>query len=192
MTQCPSQAGGLAMLAVTPFSYEVPCTQCPLRACEVFRTISDDEIDFIATLKTGELRTGPGTTVLREGSPSEQLFTLLEGWAFRYKTLDDGRRQITSFVLPGDLIGLQSSIQGEMDHSVDTLTAAALCAFPRNRVWEIYKRSPSLAFDVTWLAATQEMVLNENLLSVGRRNAVECAAYFTSFTFTRVPAMSAS
>jgi len=173
------------MLAVTPFSYEVPCTQCPLRACEVFRTISDDEIDFIATLKTGELRTGPGTTVLREGSPSEQLFTLLEGWAFRYKTLEDGRRQITSFVLPGDLIGLQSSMQGDMDHSVDTLTAVALCTFPRNRVWDVFEHCATLAFDVTWLAATQEMVLNENLLSVGRRNAVECAAYYILHLYLR-------
>ena len=93
----------------------------PCGVCEVFTEISDDELDFIAKLKIGELRTGPGTTVLREGSPSEQLFTLLEGWAFRYKTLEDGRRQITSFVLPGDLVGIQCSMQGEMDHSVDTL-----------------------------------------------------------------------
>jgi len=155
------------MSQFAPFTYDVPCTQCPLRVCEAFRTISEDELDFIAKLKAGELRTGPATTVLREGSPCEQLFTLLEGWAFRYKTLEDGRRQITSFVLPGDLVGIQSSMQAEMDHSVDTLTAAVLCTFPRERVWELYKGCPSLAFDVTWLAATQEMILNENLLSIG-------------------------
>ena len=123
--------------------------------------------------------------VLREGSPCEQLFTLLEGWAFRYKTLEDGRRQITSFVLPGDLVGIQSSMQAEMDHSVDTLTAAVLCTFPRERVWELYKGCPSLAFDLTWLAATQEMILNENLLSIGRRNAVECAAYYLLHLYLR-------
>ena len=97
------------MSQFAPFTYDVPCRQCPLRRCEVFTEISDDELDFIAKLKIGELRTGPGTTVLREGSPSEQLFTLLEGWDFRYKTLEDGRRQITSFVLPGDRVGIQGS-----------------------------------------------------------------------------------
>jgi CRP/FNR family transcriptional regulator, anaerobic regulatory protein len=176
VSRCPSSR---------PFTYDVPCTQCPLRVCEAFRTISEDELEFIAKLKLGELRTGPATTLLHEGSPSEQLFTLLEGWAFRYKTLEDGRRQITSFVLPGDLVGIQSSMQGEMDHSVDTLTAAVLCTFPRERVWELYKRCPSLAFDVTWLAATQEMILNENLLSIGRRNAVECAAYYLLHLYLR-------
>ena len=164
------------MSQFAPFTYDVPCTQCPLRVCEAFRTISQDELDFIAKLKAGELRTGPATTVLREGSPCEQLFTLLEGWAFRYKTLEDGRRQITSFGA-----ARRSRRHPILDASRDGplgryATAAVLCTFPRERVWELYKGCPSLAFDLTWLAATQEMILNENLLSIGRRNAVECAA----------------
>lgn len=173
------------MSAVVPFSYDIPCPQCPLRTCAIFQSVSDDELDFIATLKAGELRTGQGTTVLREGTPSDQLFTVLEGWAFRYKTLDDGRRQITSFVLPGDFIGIQGSMLGDMDHSVDTLTPVVLCSFPRNRIWELYKNCPSLAFDVTWLAARQESMLNEHLLSLGRRNAAECAAYYILHLYLR-------
>lgn len=173
------------MTPTAPFSYEVPCRQCPLRACEVFQPVSDEEIGVIAALKAGELRTGPASTVLQEGAPSDQLFTLLEGWAFRYKTLDDGRRQITSFALPGDFLGIQGSMLGDMDHSVETLTPAVLCAFPRKRIWELYKSCPSLAFDVTWLAARQESILNEHLLSLGRRNAVECAAYYILHLYLR-------
>lgn len=173
------------MSSVNPFSYDVPCPQCPLRTCDVFQAISDDELEYIATLKTGELHTGIGSTVLQEGAPSDQLFTLLEGWAFRYKTLDDGRRQITSFALPGDFIGIQSSMQGNMDHSVETLTSAVLCSFPRNRIWDLFQRCPSLAFDVTWLAARQESILNEHLLSLGRRKALECAAYYLLHLYLR-------
>ena len=106
------------------------------------RRPSDDEVAVVASIKIGELRTGPGATVLQEGVPSEQLFTLLEGWAFRYKTLSDGRRQITNFLLPGDFIGLQGSMQGAIEHSVETLSAAALCTFPRARVWELFSRAP--------------------------------------------------
>lgn len=173
------------MQADIPFSYGVQCPQCPLRACEVFQSVSDDELDFISALKAGELRTGPAATVLQEGVPSDHLFTLLEGWAFRYKTLDDGRRQITSFVLPGDFIGIQGSMLGDMDHSVETLTPAVLCSFPRKRVWELYQNCSSLAFDITWLAARQESILNEHLLSLGRRNAVECAAYYILHLYLR-------
>ena len=51
------------MPAVAPFTYDVPCQRCPLRACEVFRDISDDELDFISALKVGELHAGPASTV---------------------------------------------------------------------------------------------------------------------------------
>ena len=152
------------MPLATPFTNEVPCARCPLRECEVFRSLSDDEVEFVQSLKTGELRMGPGATLLHEGQTAEHLFTLLEGWAFRYKTLSDGRRQITNFLLPGDFVGLQGSMQGAMEHSVETLSPAAFCTFPRNRVWELYGRCPSLAFDLTWLAATEQRILDENLV----------------------------
>ncbi len=91
------------MSLATPFTYEVPCQQCPLRSCNVFRELTDEEVDFVSQLKKGELRAGPGATVWEEGQPSEHLFTLLEGLSrLRSKTLSDGRRQITNFVLPRD------------------------------------------------------------------------------------------
>jgi CRP/FNR family transcriptional regulator len=173
------------MSPVTPFTYEVPCQQCPLRSCTVFRELSDEEVEFVSELKKGELRTGPGATLLQEGQPSEHLFTLLEGWAFRSKTLSDGRRQITNFVLPGDFVGLQGSIQGAMEHSVETLTPAAFCTFPRARVWDLFSKCPSLAFDLTWLAAREERILDENLLSVGRRSAEERTAYYLLHLYVR-------
>lgn len=173
------------MSSLSPFSYDVQCPQCPLRTCDIFQTVSDDELSFISALKAGEFHTGPATTILQEGATSDQLFTLLEGWAFRYKSLDDGRRQITSFALPGDFIGIQSSMQGNMDHSVETLTPAVLCSFPRNRIWDLFQKCPSLAFDVTWLGARQESILNEHLLSLGRRNALECAAYYILHLYLR-------
>ena len=173
------------MSPAMPFTNEVPCARCPLRECGVFRALSDEEVEFVQSLKTGELRMGPGPTVLHEEQPSDHLFTLLEGWAFRYKTLSDGRRQITNFLLPGDFVGLQGSIQGVMDHSVETLSPAAFCTFPRARVWELYKRAPSLAFDLTWLAATEERALDENLLSVGRRSAEERTAYYLLNLYVR-------
>ena len=58
------------MSLATPFTNEVPCARCPLRQCKVFRTLSDEEVEFVQSLKTGELRMGPGATVLHEGQPS--------------------------------------------------------------------------------------------------------------------------
>jgi CRP-like cAMP-binding protein len=162
-----------------------PCLQCPLRAQKGLRDFSEQELAFVRTLKTDEIHIPAGTTFLRQGNRSEQLYTVLEGWAFRYKMLDDGRRQILNFVLPADLVGLQGSLMEEMEHSVEALTDLSLCIFPRSKVWALYSNVPSLAFDITWLAARSEQLGDEHLLSVGQRTALERAAFVLLALFVR-------
>jgi len=113
------------------------------------------------------------------------LFTVLHGWAFRYKMLDDGRRQILNYALPADLLGLQGSLMNEMEHSVEALTDVRLCVFPREKLWDLYSKFPSLAFDITWLAAREEQLIDEHLLTLGQRSALERAAYVLLLLFVR-------
>lgn len=154
-----------------------PCDLCPLRMRKGLRDFGSDELEFIKQFKTDEFHLQAGTTFLQQGSSSEHLFTVLRGWAFRYKTLEDGRRQILNYALPADLVGLQGSLLNHMEHSVEALTELVLCVFPRSKLWELYSKFPSLAFDITWLAAREEQLLDAGLLNVGRRTALERTAY---------------
>jgi CRP/FNR family transcriptional regulator, anaerobic regulatory protein len=167
----------------------VPCEHCPLRAMNNFRAFSPEELKFVSNFKRGELVAESGAMILSEGAHSAQLFTLLSGWAFRFKTLEDGRRQILNYALPGDLLGLQGSIMGAMSHSVETLTPVVLCVFQRDRLNELFSYHPGLSFDITWLAAREERMLDENLLSLGRRSAIERAAYLVAFLYERAAAV---
>ena len=167
----------------------VPCESCPLRPLHVFRQFSEDELAFVSTFKSGELTAEPGTTLFLEGSNSAHLYTLLSGMAFRYKLLPDGRRQILNFVFPGEFVGLQGSIANEMQHSVEVLGNSVLCVFPRDKLWDLYSRYPSLAFDITWLAAREEQLLDEHLLSVGRRSAQERTAFMLLHLYRRAEAV---
>ncbi|MBU0583195.1 MAG: Crp/Fnr family transcriptional regulator [Alphaproteobacteria bacterium] len=164
---------------------QYPCEKCPLRPLEVFRDFEDQELDFISTFKTGELSVEKGSTVLVEGNHSAHLYTVLSGWGFRYKLLPDGRRQILNFVMPGDMIGLQGSLLGEMQHSVEALSPMLLCVFERDNLFGLYRKHPGLAFDITWIASREERMLDENLLSLGRRSAIERAAYLLAFIHSR-------
>jgi CRP/FNR family transcriptional regulator, anaerobic regulatory protein len=148
-----------------PNGQYTPCAQCPLRRCSALRAFTAAELAFVQELKADELRVDPGVSFLREGSSSEYLYTVLSGWAFRYKMLADGRRQILNYALPADLVGLQGSLMREMEHSVEALTP--------------------LTFDITWLAAREEQLVDENLLSVGRRSALERTAYLLLHLFVR-------
>lgn len=174
------------MSVILPVSTRrVPCEQCPLRAISHFRAFSPEELKFVSNFKRGELVAETGAAILSEGAHSAQLFTLLSGWAFRFKTLEDGRRQILNYVLPGDLIGLQGSIIGAMEHSVEALTPVVLCVFQRDQLPELFRNHPGLSFDITWLASREERMLDENLLSLGRRTAIERAAYLIAFLYQR-------
>lgn len=158
-----------------------PCEQCPLRGLKFFRDFSSSELDFVSRFKTGELSVEPGAIVLMEGSHSAHLYTILQGWGFRYKTLEDGRRQILNYLMPGDLVGLQGTVMGEMQHSVEALSPITLCVFERGRLNSLFSDHPSLAYDITWIAASEERMLDSHLLSVGRRTAIERAAYLLAF-----------
>lgn len=166
-----------------------PCELCPLREKPHFREFDTEELGFISTFKRGELVVDAGATILVEGSHSAHLFTVLSGWAFRYKVLEDGRRQILNYVMPGDLLGLQGTIMGEMQHSVEALSPVTLCVFERDKLMTLYNRHASLAFDLTWIAAQEERILDEHLLSIGRRSALERAAYLLAYLHQRAKAI---
>ncbi|MFD0916483.1 Crp/Fnr family transcriptional regulator [Pseudahrensia aquimaris] len=165
--------------------HQHPCDQCPLKKHDILRDLSASETEFMTRFKTGEFQAQAGSTIIVEGTNSPHLYTVLSGWGFRYKTLPDGRRQILNFILPGDLVGLQGSLMKEMSHSVEALSDMMFCVFERESLTKLFKETPSLAYDVTWLAAREEQMLDEHLLSVGRRTAIERAAYLISFLSQR-------
>lgn len=162
-----------------------PCDLCPLRNRPALRPFSADELAFVKSFKTDELHVAPGTSFLHQGEQSEFLYTVLSGWAFRDKALDDGRRQILNYVLPSDMVGLQGAVMREMEHSVEALTPLTLCVFPRAKLWDLYSRFPSLAFDMTWLAAREEQLVDEHMVSLGRRSALERTAYLLLHLYSR-------
>lgn len=146
---------------------------------------------MVQALKQRELRLPAGEMLILEGQTDAGLFTLREGWAFRFKTLSDGRRQILSFLLPGDFIGVQQKMADVAAHGVATLTETLFCVFRRDSLWELHRRSPKLGFDVTWLTAHEESMVDDALLSVGRRNAEERIAALLIVLFKRAAALQA-
>ena len=163
----------------------VSCLACPLRLKSAFKDKTDDEVRFIQAMKIDHRVLRAGSDIIHPGEEDAELYTLFSGWAFRYKSLPDGRRQILNFLLPGDLVGLQGSVIGKMEHSVESLSPVVLCVFQRDSLATLFEGYPSLAFDITWLASREERMLDENLLSVGRRSALERAAYLIAFLYQR-------
>ena len=168
-----------------------PCEACPLRALPLFLNHTAEELQLVQSLKRREISLAAGETLIHEGQTDAPLYTLRSGWGFRYKTLSDGRRQILSFLLAGDFIGVQQKMGDAAAHGVDMLTDGRLCVFQRDALWELHRQSPSMGFNITWLTAHEESLVDDTLLSVGRRSAEERIAVLLILLFKRAAALQA-
>lgn len=147
------------------------------------------EVALIESMKREQMVVPADRSIIHEGQANSPLYTLLDGWAFRFKTLSDGRRQILNFLLPGDFIGVQQKMGDSSPHGVQSLTDVVLCVFQRDALWEVHRSAPTLGFAITWLTAHEESVVDDTLLSVGRRSAEERIATLLVILYKRAAAL---
>ena len=74
---------------------------------------------------------------------------------------------------------------GEMGHAVEATTRMTLCVFDRNDFFDFFRSSTERAFDITWLAATEEHFLGDTLTTVGQRDAFSAVAWALARIFQR-------
>ena len=111
-----------------------------------------------------------GDDLSAEGDVPSHCRVLLEGQAFRYKVLPDGRRQILGFLIPGEIIDLQGLFLG-LDHMVTALTPCELGLVPHHKLTELMQREPSVSRALWRLALVDASISREWLVGMGRRTA---------------------
>ena len=169
-----------------PVARPPPCAACRLRKTGAFTAVSAEELAFIESFRRQAVTRPAGSVLIHEQTSDGNLFTLYEGWAFRYKLLSDGRRQILNFLLPGDLIGLQQEFTDGATHGIEAVTDVSLCVFAREGLLELFRSYPRLGYDTTWLAAREEGMVDDHLLTNGQRNAAERVAMLLMHLYRRL------
>lgn len=123
---------------------------------------------------------------LREGETQRAMFVVLEGWGCRYKTLPDGRRQIVSFFLPGDIGDLNSCMLGEMDHSIGAITAMKVAEIAPDEFEALLSEHPRVTQALCWDGLVSLATQREWTLNVGQRSAYERIAHLLCELFIRL------
>ena len=154
-----------------------PCKTCALRRAPLFSSFTSDELAFMIEFREGEITLAAGETLFEEGDSLIHFYTVLEGQGGRYKLLESGERQMVNFAFPGDLAGLSASLTGEAGSSLQAASAMRLCRFERKRLDELFRASPARAYDLVWIAATEEHFLAEIIATLGRRTALQRTAW---------------
>ena len=136
-----------------------------------FAVLADAEKQALegAVARTRDLP--PGVDLISAGERPTDCTLLLEGWACRYKLLPEGKRQITGFVIRGDLCDLDGLVMGSLDHSVSTLTAAKVALVPRDLLLGLMNTHPALARTLWQDTLAEAASAREWVVNVGGRPA---------------------
>ena len=113
----------------------------------------------------------PREDMVQDGDVPFECCLILEGLACRYKLLDDGRRQIFSFHMPGDIPDLQSLHLRRMDHSVCAILRTRVAYIPHASMRLLLREHPALA-DIFWRdTLVDAAVFRAWMVGIGRRTA---------------------
>jgi CRP-like cAMP-binding protein len=105
---------------------------------------------------------------MSEGRAVTEPSILLSGWACRTRIFSDGRRQILSLLLPGDLIGVHRQSRPMAATGITALTDVTLCPAPRPQ-----PDQPGLAEAYARSGAVEEFYLFRQIARLGRLSAYE-------------------
>jgi CRP-like cAMP-binding protein len=158
-----------------------------IRKLEQFVRLSPDDRAILMRASSERVRRfGPRVDITREGDKPRDVHLILAGWACRYKQLEDGRRQIVSFFLPGDMCDLNVFILREMDHSIGTVTAVTIADLSRDFFDEISSSYPRVATALWWETLVNVAIQREWTMNLGQRTASERMAHLLCEVFFRL------
>ena len=152
---------------------------CPLiRKLGQFTRLSGDDKRVLERAAGERVRQiGAHEDILREGERPRAINLVLSGWAYRYKQLEDGRRQVVSFFLPGDICDVNVFILREMDHSIGTITAVSIADFSREFFNKVAAEHPRIVTAFWWETLVNAAIQREWTMSLGQRTALERIAH---------------
>ncbi|MBZ6378641.1 MULTISPECIES: Crp/Fnr family transcriptional regulator [Pacificimonas] len=129
------------------------------------------------------------TDIVSQGQVPRSMFVVEDGMAARYRVLKDGRRQILTFLIPGDLCDLHVFLLKEMDHGIAAVTNTRVRALTRDRAMAMNFQHPRIAAAFWWSTLQEEAILRERIVALGRRSARERIAYLFCELYWRFEAV---
>ena len=138
-----------------------------------FQRLTPPESDALRGLGQSVMRASKGVQMLAAECAADRTILIHHGWAMIYRDLNDGRRQIMQFCLPGDLVDPCSLLVSRRDFAIAAITPVTYSEVTLDDLTQIISEHPHLALPLLWNEAREIYLLRRHLLSVGRMTAVE-------------------
>jgi CRP-like cAMP-binding protein len=148
-----------------------------IRRLQTISGIDDQDIATIRSLPIDLKTYEAGEYIVRDGARPTACCLLVEGFGIRSKTTFEGRRQILSIHIPGEVPDLQSLYLHVLDHDLITLTQCRLGFIPHAALKILVRERPNVA-EVFWRdTLIDSAMFREWIVNVGQRPAASRLAH---------------
>lgn len=155
-----------------------------------FTRLSPEDKRLLSQVTARQVRRfGQREDIAAENTRPEVMIVVLSGWASRYKVLEDGRRQIMAFFLPGDMCDLNVFVLRQRDHAIGALTPVTIAEITRAGYEELMHASPRVTQSMWWESLVAAAIQREWAMNLGQRDSAERMAHLFCEIFVRLQAV---
>src|SRR5215208_2926793 len=158
----------------------MPHFEAMIRKLRNNTNLDADDIEAIRALPVYIKQLPANTAIVREGDKPSQSCLMIDGYSVRAKTANEGRRQILSIHIAGDIPDLQSLHLHVMDHDVTTLCRCKVAFIPHDALRSLCRERPAVAEALWRETLVDAAVFREWIVNVGRRPAPQRLAHLIS------------
>ncbi len=151
------------------------CLHCSVRHLAVCSALSPDEVQALEQVTVSQ-QVAVGSTLARSGEERLHVYTLTAGALRLVRTLADGRRQISGFVLPGDYLGLSGSDHHRYD--IEAIADSRVCRVAMPQMRALRGRYPHLERKLLQRACQELDAAQDAALALARLQPAEKLADF--------------
>ena len=160
-----------------------------IRKLESIFTLSDDERQALESLPMQVSVIKADQEIVREGDRPSRSCLVPSGFACTYKMTAQGKRQIVSFNLPGDIPDLQSLHLKVLDNSISTISQCRVGFITHDNLRDLCDRYPRIASAFWRETLIDASIFREWVTNVGRREAYNRMAHVLCELLTRLRAV---
>lgn len=154
---------------------QLACSRCSARRFGICAGLPDADMYRLFDL-ADEVMLDHDASIVREEDPAANLFVLRQGHVTVSRLTEDGKRQVISFLFPGDVFGLTAEPVNR--HSATTISKTLFCRFDRSSIDALTHDNPVLEKALRQLLTRQLDSAYELIFSLGRKSAVQKVASF--------------
>ena len=154
------------------------CSNCNLRELCLPLGLSLKEIERLEELVSTRKRIKRGEALYRAGDKFEALYAIRLGFLKSAVMSSDGREQVTSFHMSGDIVGLDGLAGMVYSSDLIALEDTEVCLLPYQKLLEVNQSMQAMSLHVQRLLSREIVRQNGVMLLLGSMHAEERLAAF--------------